>query len=79
MFRELYHKNTREAMRNEIIFSGQREANMSLCNYCEYRNSYDCEDGNSRSENCDSFKLDFLILSKKQKKKIKKILSREEE
>ncbi len=52
---------------------------MSLCNYCEYHNSYDCEDGDYRSENCESFKLDFLTLSKKQKKKIKKILSREEE
>lgn len=50
---------------------------MSLCNYCEYRNSYDCEDGDYRSENCESFKLDFLTLSKKQKKKIKKILSGE--
>ena len=51
---------------------------MSLCNYCEYHNSYDCEDGYDRSENCDNFKLDFITLSKKQKKKIKKFLSREE-
>lgn len=52
---------------------------MSVCNYCAYRNSYDCEDEYDRSENCESFKLDFETLSKKQKKKIKKILSREEE
>lgn len=39
--------------------------NMGLCNYYEYRNSYDCEDEYNRSENCDSFKLDFLLLSKK--------------
>ena len=52
---------------------------MSLCNYCEYHILYDCEDVDYRSENCESFKLDFLTLSKKQKRKIKKILSREEE
>lgn len=52
---------------------------MSVCNYYVYRNSYDCENEYDRSENCDSFKLDFEILSKKQKKKIKKILGREEE
>lgn len=46
---------------------------MCLYNYYAYRDSYDCEDGYDRSENCDSFKLDFLTLSKKQKKKIKKI------
>lgn len=34
---------------------------------------------NMRSENCDSFKLDFEILSQEAKKKIKKIWGREEE
>lgn len=52
---------------------------MSECNYCVYRNSYDCEDGYDRSENCNSFKLDFETLSKKQKKKIKKILSKNDD
>lgn len=52
---------------------------MSECNYCVYRNSYDCEDGYDRSENCNSFKLDFETLSKKQKKKMKKILSKNDD
>ena len=52
---------------------------MSVCNYCVYRNSYDCADGYDRSENCNSFKLDFETLSKKQKKKIKKILSKDDD
>lgn len=67
-------------MRNKKNFlAGGGKVNMSVCNYCAYRNSYDCEDEYDRSENCESFKLDFETLSKKQKKKIKKILSREEE
>lgn len=41
---------------------------MSLCNYCEYRNLYDCEDGYDRSENCYSFKLD----SETEKRKLRK-------
>lgn len=52
---------------------------MSLCKYCAYHGSWDCEDGYYCPDNCDHFKLDYDTLSKKQKKKIKKILSREEE
>lgn len=52
---------------------------MSLCEYCACRGSWDCEDGYCCSDNYEYFKLDYDTLSKKQKKKIKKILSREEE
>lgn len=41
----------------KIILEQRREVNMSIFNYCE--------DGNSRSVNCNSFKLDFESLSKK--------------
>lgn len=51
---------------------------MSLCEYCACRGSWDCEDGYYCLDNCDDFKLDYDTLTKKQKKKIKKILSREE-
>lgn len=52
---------------------------MSLCEHCVCRGSWDCEDRYYYHDNCDEFKLDYDTLSKKQKKKIKKILSREEE
>lgn len=52
---------------------------MSVYNHCEYRNSYDCCDGYCNCENCDSFKLDFETLTKKQQKTIKKILSHEDD
>lgn len=52
---------------------------MSLCEYCACRGSWDCEDGCYYPDNCDDFKLDYDMLTKKQKKKIKKILSRKEE
>lgn len=42
---------------------------MTRCDYCEYRNSWDCED-DRKPDNilCDYFKLDFKTLSKKQRK-----------
>lgn len=52
---------------------------MSLCEHCVCRGSWDCEDRNYYPYNCDDFKLDYGTLSKKQKKEIKKILSRDEE
>ena len=41
-----------------------------------YRYSYDCDDGWNRHKNCESFKLDWDSLSKKDKKTIRKILDR---
>ena len=57
---------------------------MSRCDYCEYRNSWDCDDGWGRISNnyfCESFKLDYDSLSEKQKKEIQRKLIeiREEE
>lgn len=52
---------------------------MSLCEHCVYRGSRDCEDRYYYSDNCDDFKLDYDTLPEKQKKKIKKILSKEKE
>lgn len=43
------------------------------CDYCAYRYSYDCGDGWNRHKNCESFKLDWDNLSKKDKKTIQKI------
>ena len=52
---------------------------MSLCEHCLCRGSWDCEDIYYYLEDCNDFKLDYDTLSNEQKKKIKKILSREEE
>ena len=46
---------------------------MGVYKHCEYRNSWDCEDGYCNCENCDQFKLDFDTLTKKQQKAIKRI------
>lgn len=51
---------------------------MSACNYCKYRHSWDCDDGYNRRESCGEFELDFSTLSNKQKKAIQKILDRED-
>ena len=51
---------------------------MSLCKYCTCHGSWDCEDRNYYPDNCSDFKLDYNMLSKKQKKKIKEILSKGE-
>ena len=50
---------------------------LNRCDYCRYKNSWDCEDGWDRVRNdkiCDDFVLEFKYLSDKQKKKIQKIL-----
>lgn len=55
---------------------------MNRCEYCEYRNSWDCDDGWDRKDNdvfCKYFKLDFNQLSKKQKNKVQLILMTESE
>lgn len=39
------------------------------CEYCCYRNSWDCGDGWNRHQNCDSFKLDFDSLTDEQKER----------
>lgn len=46
---------------------------MSVCEHCTARNSWDCEDYHPQKW-CDSFKLDFDSLTKKQQKAIKRIL-----
>ena len=54
---------------------------MDRCDYCWYRNSWDCGDGWYRvgnDEMCEDFVLDFETLSDKQKKKIQKILMRQD-
>ena len=55
---------------------------MDRCEYCEYRNSWDCGDGWNRKNNnvfCEDFKLDFNQLREEQKKKIQRILQEESE
>lgn len=55
---------------------------MYRCDYCEYRNSWDCGDGWNRVSNdcyCESFKLDYDSLSERQKKEIQRRLMRDEE
>ena len=55
---------------------------MNRCDYCRYKNSWDCEDGWDRVPNdkiCDDFVLEFNLLSKKQQKKIQKILMHDTE
>ena len=52
---------------------------MSACDYCNYRYSYDCDDGYNRHKNCENFELDFNTLTNKQKKAIQRILNREED
>ena len=54
---------------------------MTRCDHCEYRNSWDCDDGWNRVPNnkfCEGFKLDYSSLSDKQKKEIQKRLMKEE-
>ena len=57
----------------------EMEENMSACDHCTYRNSYDCGDGWNRRKNCSEFRLDFDTLTEKQKKTIQRILNREDE
>lgn len=54
---------------------------MDRCDYCKYKNSWDCENGLDRVRNdkiCDDFVLDFKFLSKKQQEQIQKILMRQD-
>lgn len=46
-----------------------------ICDYCSYRNSYDCADGWNKRNNCNDFKLDWNMLSEKDKSTIQKILA----
>ena len=46
-----------------------------LCEYCRYKNSWDCADGWNRRKNCDSFSLQWDWLSEEQQRLIMKILS----
>lgn len=51
---------------------------MSVCEHCQYRYSWDCDDGRPYpSRGCDEFKLAFETLNKKQQKAIRRILSQE--
>ena len=49
-----------------------------ICTYCSYRNSYDCADEWNRRNNCKDFKLDWNMLSEKDKRTIQKILANRE-
>lgn len=43
------------------------------CDYCDWRNSWDCEDYKVANEYmCDNFKLDFSVLSENQKEIIQR-------
>ena len=57
----------------------KEKASMRIYNHCEYRNSWDCEDGWCDCKNCGHFKLDFDTLTEKQKKAVKRILSNQDE
>ena len=64
----------RELLAEEPI---ERSSIMERCDYCVYRNSWDCGDGWNRISNssyCSEFKLDFDILSDKQKKQVQRVL-----
>ena len=48
---------------------------MSRCDYCKYRNTWDCEEWHLSNDCfCEEFKLDFDTLSDKQQKAIQKRL-----
>ena len=51
---------------------------MTVCEHCQYRYSWDCQDDFKPKNGCESFKLDFDTLTKKQQKAIRKILINEE-
>jgi hypothetical protein len=50
------------------------EEKIMVCEYCRYRNSYECDDGWNRRSNCSEFELDWNTLSNKDKRTIQKIL-----
>lgn len=45
------------------------------CDFCTYRNSWDCGDGYNRRSNCSDFKLDWDTLPDSFKRTIQQILS----
>lgn len=51
---------------------------MSECEYCRYRNSWDCEDGYYRVENCSNFELDWSMISDEDKKAIRELLNKKD-
>lgn len=64
----------RELLTEEAV---ERSSIMERCNYCVYRNSWECGDGWNRVSNsryCAEFKLDFDSLSGKQKKQVQRVL-----
>ena len=46
----------------------------TVCQYCRYRNSWDCDENYHPKEGCDSWALDEYTLTDKQKKHIKNAL-----
>lgn len=46
-----------------------------VCDYCAYRNSWDCDDGYNRRKNCSEFKLDWDSLPNDLKGSIREIIS----
>lgn len=50
---------------------------MSVCDYCKFRWSWDCESYHPKN-GCDDFHLDFETLSKKQQKAIRRTLIAQE-
>ena len=50
---------------------------MSVCEHCQYRYSWDCEDYVKPKNGCKQFKLDFDTLTWKQQNAIRRILSNE--
>lgn len=48
---------------------------MARCDFCEYKNSWDCEDWKVDNDvMCENFKLCFDSLSDRQKEKVQRIL-----
>lgn len=45
-----------------------------ICEYCKYKNSWDCGDGWNRRNNCDSFSLAWEFLSFDQQEFIQRML-----
>ena len=46
------------------------------CEYCTYRNSWDCGDGYNKRKNCPEFKLDWDSLPNDLKDVIREIISK---
>ena len=70
-----------EMLHPELVAKMRRGYFMDRCDYCRYKNSWDCEDGWDRVRNdkiCDDFVLEFKFLSKKQQMQIQKILMQQD-